>query len=213
MTLAIGVSPGDDSGAVLVTDSLVQERRPDGVRALLCLTPRFERLPGARGAAIISAMTRGGWAPCSTATGIEAAAAELVADLTANLSSTSWRFADGTEAEPRGEVVAAGLDVAGRVRLMRQRTGQPAEWPNAPAIIVGGAAAEIEVARPPPPTTLNEAIHSALALARTILSTDAQRSGYSGLEDALSRGLVPAMAAPFWLAVVTGAGIDIRRIP
>ena len=51
MTIAIGIV--NAAGAVLLTDSLVQMRAATGFRALLCLTPRLEALPGARGSALV----------------------------------------------------------------------------------------------------------------------------------------------------------------
>ena len=212
MTLAIGVTPGDGSGAVLLTDSLVQLRRGQGaVHALLHLTPRYERLPGAGGVAIVSCMADAGWAPCSTAVGIEAAGRELLVDLERNLAREAWQFADGRTVEARGEIVAAGLDDAGNVQLVHGLTGGELHVASGPTLVVGGAARELPSARrfPAPPSDMTRCVRFALGVARAIL---AEVAANGTLDEMLQRGEVPAMAPPIHLAVVTRDRVEFTRL-
>jgi hypothetical protein len=130
----------------------------------------------------------------------------------ANLSQRAWRFVDGREIEARGEIVAAGLDAEGQVRMVYTGTHREPVWADGPAIFVGGAAREVPVAvHPQPPPTLQACLVVALSMARTIVATAYREAGFRDLDDALQRAGVPSMAPPFHVATVTARGIDMER--
>src|SRR5262249_15536355 len=120
---------------------------------------------------------------------------------------------DGREVEPCGELVAAGLDAHGNVRLVHADTRREPMWANGePTVFVGGAAREVtDVSIEVPPSSLLGCRIYALALARSILVGAGRQGGYRDLDDCLNQGGVPAMAPPFHVATVTAGGIGMER--
>jgi hypothetical protein len=219
MTIAIGIQPASPAvGAVLVTDALVQMGSPTGSQALLCMTPRFHQLEPCDGLAIVSAITKGEWGGYipSSAT-FNTAATQLFTSMRDNLGDRAWRFIDGTEVEPGGEIIAAGVDVDGSVRLAHLSTVRGERWANGSgAIYVAGAASEygeeINAEDMEVPATLEADRALALMLARQVVSTEYRRQGFENLEGFLAAGLVPSFAPPFHVATITPAGRPFQRI-
>jgi hypothetical protein len=146
-----------------------------------------------------------------------AAAAALFESARAALSDRPWVMADGTEAQPSCEVVAAGIDADGTVRLCHLSTTRGERQADQDGmIVVGGAATEFGQATSaedmPVPDDLASATRLAITLAAACVKKEYSRYGLSKLDDFLAAGTVPSFGPPFHVATITRGGIDFERI-
>lgn len=200
MTLMIGVQPTHENGAVLVTDSMVQMRRSTDVRALLCATPRFERL-AEHGFAIVSGIHDSEVAFDGHSDSFDAAVSCLWQQCLAAQADEPWVLTGGESIPPCSAVMAAGIRAGSVVLVHRANHSGPVDREaTGGAVWVGGWAHFWGDRRelPAAPSTMTEARAMALQLAREFIDYC-----YRGqIEQILLDGRVPGVAPPYWLASI-----------